>query len=128
MGVRNVTYFVLGVICCNQTLLFGTRQRILVQRLGKLLQKETGAMIENDFYLDDHDMTLEEVKDLLIQFERKYGMASKQFAEKWKKGEASLVAESVPWITLFESYRAMNGYDNNQVGPSSETVNLCTLF
>ncbi|MEK7727224.1 MAG: hypothetical protein AAB354_02360 [candidate division KSB1 bacterium] len=75
---------------------------------------EKSTMTETTLHLDEHDMTSEEVKDILVQFERKYGMTSKQFAEKWQRGETHSVAESVPWITLFKSYRAMNGYDNNQ--------------
>lgn len=76
-------------------------------------------MIVPDFYVDEHemtledieesDMTVEEVKVLLQKFERKYGMTSQDFSKKWKKGETDWVADSVAWITLFESYQALNG-------------------
>jgi len=48
---------------------------------------------------------------LLQKFERSYGMTSKIFSEKWKKGETDWVADSVAWITLFESYQTLNGHD-----------------
>ena len=66
-------------------------------------------MVENDFYIDERDMTLEEVIEALKKYERKYGMTSKEFYEKWKRGETYLVSESVDWSLLFEAYKVMNG-------------------
>ncbi len=66
-------------------------------------------MIIPDFYYEEHEMTLEEVKAILDGFEREYGMASEEFYEKWKKGETYWVADSVAWSGLFESYKALNG-------------------
>jgi hypothetical protein len=66
-------------------------------------------MNENDFYVEEHEMTNEEVKAILEEFERKYGMSSDDFYEKWKLGQTDLVSESVVWSTLFESYHALNG-------------------
>ncbi|MGH7452640.1 MAG: hypothetical protein ACRENG_14940 [bacterium] len=66
-------------------------------------------MVESDFYIDERDMTLEEVVEALKKYERKYAMTSKEFYEKWKKGETYLVAESVDWSLLFEAYKVMNG-------------------
>jgi hypothetical protein len=70
-------------------------------------------MSTQDFYIDERDMTLEEVADALKKYERKYGMTSKEFYEKWKRGETYLVSESVEWVSLFESYQALNGYDSH---------------
>lgn len=70
-------------------------------------------MVENDFYIDERDMTLEEVVEALKKYERKYGMTSKEFYEKWKKGETYLVSESVDWSLLFEAYKVMNGVSAN---------------
>lgn len=70
-------------------------------------------MTENDFYLDEREMTLEEVKAVLDNYERQYGMTSKEFAEKWKRGETYLIAESVDWIGLLEAYRALNGANHH---------------
>jgi hypothetical protein len=66
-------------------------------------------MPETDFYIEEHEMTLEEVKAILEEFERNYGMTSQEFYEKWKKGETEWVSESVVWSGLFEAYRALNG-------------------
>ncbi len=54
-------------------------------------------------------MTLDEVTDALKKYERKYGMVSREFYTKWKKGETDFVAESVDWSLLFEAYQIMNG-------------------
>lgn len=69
------------------------------------------AATETDFDLEERDMTVEEVNALLQKFERKYGMTSQDFSKKWEKGETDWVADSVAWITLFESYQALNGHD-----------------
>ncbi len=66
-------------------------------------------MIENDFSLEEREMTLAEVKDALKKFERKYAMPSEEFYEKWRKGQTYHVAESVEWVSIFESYQIMNG-------------------
>ncbi len=68
------------------------------------------ATTETDFDIEESDMTVEEVKALLQKFEREYGMTSQAFSEKWQKGETDWVADSVAWITLFESYQALNGH------------------
>ncbi|MGH7595603.1 MAG: hypothetical protein ACREOI_04590 [bacterium] len=66
-------------------------------------------MIIPDFYYEEHEMTLEEVKAILDGFEREYGMTSEEFYAQWKKGETYWVAESVAWSGLYESYQALNG-------------------
>lgn len=66
-------------------------------------------MSENDFSIELRDMTNEEVKAILEEFERKYGMSSEEFYTKWKKGETDWVSESVEWSGLFEAYKAHNG-------------------
>jgi hypothetical protein len=71
-------------------------------------------MVENDFYVEERDMTLEEVKEALKKYERKYGMTSEDFYAKWKRGETFLVSESVDWSGLFEAYRVLNGRDHKQ--------------
>ncbi|NUO83806.1 hypothetical protein HUU05_27330 [candidate division KSB1 bacterium] len=71
-------------------------------------------MTENDFYIDERDLTLEEVQEALSRYERKYGMTSKEFSEKWKRGETYFVSESVDWIGLLEAYRALNGVSHQQ--------------
>lgn len=71
-------------------------------------------MVETDFYIDERDMTLEEVVEALKKYERKYGMTSKEFYEKWKKGETYLVSESVDWSGLFEAYQVLNGQNHKQ--------------
>jgi len=65
-------------------------------------------MVEPAHY-EEHEMTLDEVKAMLKDFERQYGMTSEEFLEKWKKGEADRVAESVVWRGLMKAYRALNG-------------------
>jgi hypothetical protein len=70
-------------------------------------------MSETDFYIEERDMTLEEVKGALEKYERKYGMTSKEFYEKWQKGETDLVSESVDWSGLFEAYKVLNGKSDN---------------
>jgi len=70
-------------------------------------------MLENDFYVEERDMTLDEVKAALIKYERKYRMTSGEFYEKWKRGETFLVSESVDWSLLFEAYKVMNGVSEN---------------
>jgi hypothetical protein len=70
-------------------------------------------MVENDFYVDERDMTIEEVKEALEKYERKYGMTSEDFYAKWKRGETFLVSESVDWSLLFEAYKVMNGVSAN---------------
>lgn len=71
-------------------------------------------MNENDFYVEEHEMTKEEVKAILEEFELKYGMASDEFYEKWKRGETDLVSESVAWSGLFEAYQSFNGESDTQ--------------
>ena len=66
-------------------------------------------MIEPEFYIEERDMTLEEVKNALKKYERKYGMTSEDFYEKWKRGETYLISESVAWSGFFEAYQIMNG-------------------
>jgi len=70
-------------------------------------------MVEPDFYVEDREMTFDEVKAALKKYERKYGMTSEEFYEKWKKGETYLVSESVIWSTFFEAYQIMNGKDSD---------------
>jgi hypothetical protein len=70
-------------------------------------------MAENDFYIEERDMTLEEVIAALKKYERKYNMTSGEFYEKWKRGETFLVSESVDWSLLFEAYKVMNGVSEN---------------
>lgn len=65
-------------------------------------------MIAPDFYYEEHEMTLEEVKAELEALERLYGMTSEEFYEKWKKDEAYWVADSVAWSDLFELYKSLN--------------------
>ncbi|MDZ7291539.1 MAG: hypothetical protein ONB44_22310 [candidate division KSB1 bacterium] len=72
-------------------------------------------MAETDFYIEERDMTLEEVIAALKKYERKYGMTSEEFYEKWKRGETFLVSESVDWRGLFEAYKALNS--QNHRGP-----------
>lgn len=74
-------------------------------------------MTENDFSLEEREMTLEEVKETLKGYERKYGMTSEEFYEKWRKGQTYHVAESVEWVSIFESYHAMNGTDSRNGKP-----------
>jgi hypothetical protein len=71
-------------------------------------------MVETDFYIEEHEMTVEEVKAALEEYERKYGMTSQEFYEKWKKGETYWVDESVDWSGLFRAYRVLNGKTNHQ--------------
>ena len=70
-------------------------------------------MVENDFYIEERDMTLDEVKAALKKYERKYGMTSEEFYEKWKKGETEFVSESVDWSGLFEAYGVLNGQNHH---------------
>jgi hypothetical protein len=71
-------------------------------------------MAETDFYIEERDMTLEEVVAALKKYERKYGMTSEEFYEKWKMGETYLISESVDWSGLFEAYQALTGQIHNQ--------------
>lgn len=66
-------------------------------------------MFESNFLVEAHEMTLDEVKTELKEYERLYGMTSDEFYEKWKRGEADWVAESVDWSGLVRAYRVMNG-------------------
>jgi len=66
-------------------------------------------MVESNSHVEEHELTLEELKATLDDFEREYGMPSAEFYEKWKKGEAYWVAESVAWSDLFELYKSLNG-------------------
>jgi hypothetical protein len=68
---------------------------------------------EPDFFVEEHEMTLEEVKAMLERFECKYGMSSEEFSEKWKTSEVYWVAESVVWRGLIDSYKALNGKDDS---------------
>ena len=68
-------------------------------------------MAEPDFYVEEREMTFDEVKAALKKYERKYGMTSETFYDKWKRGEAYLVSESVIWVSLLELYQFMNGKD-----------------
>ena len=70
-------------------------------------------MMETNFSIDERDMTLEEVKDVLERYERKYKMTSEEFYKMWKKGETDMVSESVDWSLLFEAYEIMNGKEPN---------------
>jgi len=69
-------------------------------------------MVENDFYVEERDMTLEEVVAALKKYERKYGMTSEEFYKKLKKGETYLVSESVDWSGLLEAYKFLNGQNH----------------
>jgi len=66
-------------------------------------------MIENDFYLEESELTLEEIIKTLDEFEKTYGMTSREFYEKWKHGKTDWVAESVVWSGMFEAYQTLNG-------------------
>jgi len=83
---------------------------------GNSLDESKEATVSNDpdFYIEERDMTLEEIKEALERYERKYGMASKEFYEKLKRGETYWVAESVDWSGLFRAYRVLNGQNNNR--------------
>ncbi len=74
-------------------------------------------MPETDFYIEEHEMTLEEVKAILEEFERRYGMTSQEFYEKWKRGETEWVSESVEWSGFFRAYQARNGQNGGQPKP-----------
>lgn len=67
-------------------------------------------MTENDFYVSEHEMTPEEVKAVLENYERQYGMTSEEFYAKWKRGETYWVVDSVDWSGLYAAYRSLNGH------------------
>ncbi|MCI0691358.1 hypothetical protein L0337_05045 [candidate division KSB1 bacterium] len=71
-------------------------------------------MVEPAYY-EEHEMTLKEVKAMLEGLEREYNMTSEEFSEKWKKGEAYWVAESVVWRGLIKAYRSLNGKNSDQL-------------
>ena len=73
-------------------------------------------MPENDFYIEERDMTIEEVREALARYERQYGMPSEEFYLKWQKGETYWVAESVDWSLMCEAYQVMNGKKNQRNG------------
>lgn len=77
-------------------------------------------MIAPDFHYEEREMTLEEVKAELEDFERLYGMPSEEFYEKWKKGETEWVAESVAWSCLFRAYKALKNRNGNTRNESTE--------
>ncbi len=77
---------------------------------GKNLADQSG-----DFYVEEHEMTKEEVKTLLEEFEHKYGMTSQDFYEKWKRGETEWVSESVEWSGFIRAYRALSDQNHNQM-------------
>jgi len=83
-------------------------------------------MFESNFLAEAHEMTLDEVKTELKEYERLYGMTSDEFYEKWKRGETDWVSESVDWSGLVRAYRVMNG----KVGSISlsSIQFICTLF
>jgi hypothetical protein len=81
-------------------------------------------MAENDFCVEERDMTLKEVREALSLYEQQYGMSSQDFYEKWKKGEAYWVAESVDWSLLFEAYQVMNGKDSDAMEGTNGRHNL----
>lgn len=66
-------------------------------------------MTENDFILEEREMTRDEVNETLKKYERKYAMTSEEFYQKWRAGQTYHVAESVEWVSIFESYQVMNG-------------------
>jgi len=72
-------------------------------------------MTKTDFSIEESDMTIEEVKEALKKYEREYGMTSEEFLEKWKKGDAYWVAESVVWRGLIDSYSVLNGKKADQL-------------
>jgi len=78
------------------------------------LKQGEQAMPEPDFVIEEHEMTLDEVKEALAKYERKYGMTSAEFYEKWLRGETDFVAESVDWSGLWEALQVMNGKNNRQ--------------
>jgi hypothetical protein len=82
---------------------------LIIRETGKTSRKEVIVMILPDFHIEEHEMTLDEVKAVLDGFEREYGMTSEEFFAKWKKGEAYWVADSVAWSGFFKAYRSVNG-------------------
>jgi hypothetical protein len=66
-------------------------------------------MSESAFYVEEHELTMEDLKTILEGFEREYGLTSEEFYEQWKKGEAYRVADSVAWSDLFELYKFLHG-------------------
>jgi len=64
---------------------------------------------EDEFCIEERRLTREDIQGQLQEYEKKYGMSSKEFYEKWKRGEADFVAESVVWSDLYMIYQYMNG-------------------
>jgi hypothetical protein len=73
------------------------------------------SMSKADFKIEEHEMTLEEIKAVLEEYERQYGMSSQEFYEKWKRGEAYWVSDSVDWSGLFRAYIYLNGRDSSHL-------------
>ena len=72
-------------------------------------------MTENGFCVTEHEMTPEEVKAVLGNYEKQYGMSSEEFYTKWKRGETYWVADSVDWSGLYAALRSLNGHKGNGV-------------
>lgn len=81
-------------------------------------------MAQNNFQIDERDMTLAEIQDALSRYEQQYAMTSREFYEKWKKGETNRVAESVDWSLLFEAYQVMNGKEANARGAKNGKLDI----
>jgi len=77
-------------------------------------------MTETNFNIEEDEMTLEEVKAILEEFERQYGMTSEEFYAKWKKGETYWVADSVAWSGFYTAYRSANGVNGTSTNQPKE--------
>jgi len=64
-------------------------------------------MSDPDFVIEEHEMPLDEVKEALAHYERKYGMTSVEFYEEWPRGETDFMAESVDWSSLWEIFQLL---------------------
>jgi len=81
-------------------------------------------MVETGFHIEKHDMTVEEVKAALEEFERKYEMTSQEFYEKLKRGETEWVDESVDWRGLFEAYQALGNSKNQEIATTETDLDI----
>ena len=71
---------------------------------------------DKEIAVPEIQMTREEVKEKLREYEERYELPSEKFHQQWKQGEALDIPESVAWAIFYEYLQNGYGLDRSDEG------------
>lgn len=68
---------------------------------------------DKEIAVPEIQMTREEIREKLREYEECYQLSSEQFHWQWKRGKAPDIPESVAWIIFYEYLQNGHGLDRS---------------